>query len=142
MTGPSDKRMSDPEPRITTFEGSTRRVVVAGSAAVKFAKNVEGLRCNLEEARLWRLYHDHPKRGALLCPVLWQAEDGAVLVMEAAEPLPVGFEPWRDAEDVWGCALGDDDPCPFEWASENWGLLRGKPVAIDYGLRAMITPNG
>lgn len=125
-----------PEP-IQTAEGTTRVVAIAGGYAAKFARGDEGRRCNLEEARLWRLYSATPGRGESLCPVVWCSSDGAILLMEAAEPLPEGAEPWHQADEAWDYRAGGDDGSPWEGKIADWGLLRGRPVAVDYALHAM-----
>lgn len=123
--------------RMKTFAGTTRLVVVRGGVAVKFARHAEGRRCNLEEARLWRRYKDHERRGKWLCPVLWCSGDGAVSVMAAAEPLPDGQEPWREADAEWDYMPGGDDGSPWEGKRADWGTLDGRAVAVDYATGAM-----
>jgi hypothetical protein len=85
---------------------------------MKFALHERGARCNLYEALAYPLGSDN----------------GAVLVMRAAEPIPEEeFDMLSDAafpdwEHVAGTAGS-----PFEHdKAENWGRLEGRLVAIDY----------
>lgn len=114
------------------YNGSTRTVITHGSVAVKFAKEAEGRRCNLREAEMWRRYENHPERGSMLCPVLWCAQDGAVLIMRKVEPVGPGFS-FKSLPD-WDYQGPGDDGWPFEPKAEDWGMLNGRLVAVDYSL--------
>jgi hypothetical protein len=52
---------------------------------LKFPRSKWGARCNIYEAKLYESTAGW--RQKLLCPVIWCAPKGAVLVMRAATPL-------------------------------------------------------
>ncbi|MEO6784297.1 MAG: hypothetical protein ABI196_26005, partial [Bradyrhizobium sp.] len=57
--------------------GTTRLVLVIGPWVFKFARGARGRRCNEYETHLFRTVDD--RRRAMLCPVHWCSERGAVL---------------------------------------------------------------
>jgi hypothetical protein len=111
--------------------GTTRRVVLHGGLAVKFSKGDKGRRANLRELELWQRYKEHESRGQMLCPVLWSAEDGSVLIMKRAEPVGPDFD-FSKLPD-WDYMANGDDGCPWEPKAIDWGILDGRYVAVDYG---------
>ena len=117
-----------------TKEGTTRKVILHGNEAVKFAKNDDGRKANIREAFLWARYKEHPLRSQMLCPVLWHADDGAVLIMKRAEQVSTDFDFLQQPD--WDYLSNGDDPCPFEPKGQDWGLLEGRIVAVDYGIDA------
>ena len=118
--------------------GSTRRVVVLGPVAFKFSRGKTGRKCNREEARLWKENRTHPSRGSHLCPVLWSSRRGWLLVMSAAGPLPTAVTTAElYADDWWDYMPGGDDwPCEPKLA--DWGMFKGRIVAVDYAANALI----
>ena len=112
--------------------GTTRKVIVHDGVAVKFAKDERGRRGNLREAELWSRYSDHPERSRMLCPVLWCAGDGAVLIMRQAQPVGEDFD--YSMLPNWDYLGGDDDGDPFEPKALDWGILDGHVVAVDYAV--------
>lgn len=90
-----------------------------------------GLLANMNEATVWDIatLPQHADNGQfvgqshLLCPVLWRSWGGWVLVMRRCEPVSHDFDltPWEEA-----CLDGDDK-------LENYGLLDGHIVKLDYG---------
>jgi len=117
--------------------GSTRRVLIIGPLAFKFAIGPMGARHNRYEADLYR--RTTPRRKAMLCPVIACSGSGAVSVMKAATPLTQSefdelrasgsLPEWSDW-DYLGCG---DDGWPFETHKpDDWGWLNGKLVAVDY----------
>lgn len=119
--------------------GTTRTVVVAGPFAVKLARGRVGRRCNLCEARIWELNKADVSRRDHLAPVLWYHRGGVLLVMAAASPLPAEVEPTEDWADWWDYepARGPCDEWPGEFKREDWGVLDGRRVLIDYSAPAL-----
>ena len=123
---------------LSIHRGTTRVVVVCGSVAVKFPRGERGKRCNKDEGQVWEQNRSHPARGRWLCPVLWHDPNGHVLIMRAAAPLPAGAQPidqlacdWRDYQG------GGDTQCPCEHKPEDWGILDGLMVCVDYSEPAL-----
>jgi len=112
--------------------GTTRRVVVLGPLAIKFAIGPRGRRCNRFEADLY--LRTSERRRAMLCPVLWCSRKGVLLFSRAAEPLTEpeaehllevdGFPDWD--------YVPPDETEPFEYKPSDWGRLDGRLVALDY----------
>jgi hypothetical protein len=107
--------------------------------AMKFPRNKVGLACNRHEAQIWRRNRNHPTRGPRLCPVLWSAPGGWLVVMLAAEPVDDDFNIAEvDVEhgDWWDYIPGGDE-WPCEPKREDWGVLNGRLVAVDYAAPAL-----
>lgn len=115
--------------------GNTRRVVVFGPWAFKFARGRAGVRCNLHEACLFRRARAKPHRQSMLCPVLWCSSPAIVLVMRRAAT-PVTQDQVNERMDnafyEWNYLGEPDDEHPFEWKPSDWGILDGRLVAVDY----------
>jgi hypothetical protein len=112
-------------------------VVVIGPLAFKFAKNEQGRACNLYEANLYRASNE--ERRALLCPVLWVASHGAILIMRAAVPLEkmMSVDEYVEFDARWrNASLEDNRSFPVEPGARNWGWLDGRIVALDYSTPA------
>ena len=93
--------------------GSMRSpVIVIGRFAAKFARNKRGRASNLYEAKLYRSVN--AARRALLCPVLWVSQNGAVQIMRAAEPLTEMM-----TFDEYGEAVDACDTCPERKAAPS-----------------------
>lgn len=119
--------------RLKICKGSSRIVAVSGRIAAKFPRGALGLRCNLFEAQIWAKHRHHSTRRPHLCPVLWCHPEGLVLIMPAVAPLPAGTYPrTRLPEDWWDYMGPGDDEDPTEPKAEDWGILDGELVAIDY----------
>ena len=115
--------------RFTVRRGSTRRVIVIGQFAFKFARlsaRGAGQRCNRYEADLyWRA---KPWRKAMLCPVMACSPRGAVLLAKAAIPLTQSeFDELRKSGglpgwDDWNYdPLDGDGSIPFEFHKrDDW----------------------
>jgi hypothetical protein len=122
---------------ISIREGATRRVLVVGPFAIKFAIGARGRRCNRYEAEC--LSRASVRRRAMLCPVLWCTPSGNVLVMRAARPLTesekaivmriCGFPDWD--------YVPPDETAPFEYKASDWGWLDGRLVSLDYSAPAL-----
>jgi hypothetical protein len=125
------------EMRITISQkGVFRRpVIVVGRWALKIARDWQGCDCNKYEAKLYRSVSD--KRRMMLCPVLWISPWGLLLVMAAAEPTTtmMTIEDYGDLCDEWDYLPGEDG-CPFEPKPSDWGIYRGRLVALDYSTPA------
>lgn len=110
--------------------GATRIVLVFKSFVIKvphyyyaWYNFLQGLVANMTEARTWK-HRDYNNGQDLLCPVLWSSWGGWILIMPKAEV-------FKDS-DVFDMSEhikyfpGDDKP-------NNYGLLNGKIVKLDYG---------
>ena len=119
--------------------GTTRFVVVIGRFAIKVPRNRIGLRCNRHEATLWRLNRANAARRDNLCPVLWSLFAGLILVMTAADPLAPGLSPTDEWADFWDYdpSKGEIDEWPGEFKPEDWGLINGRRVLVDYAAPAL-----
>jgi hypothetical protein len=119
-------------------KGRTRLVLVFGVAvfgvALKIARGKRGRRSNRYEHRLyWRVSE---RRRAMLCPILWCAPLGIILVSRAARPLReeeknhlIDTNEFPD----WDWEHGSpDNESPFEFKASDWGVLDGRVVALDY----------
>ena len=110
--------------------GSSRQVILSGSYAIKVPRSdrQNAGRClNRWEAEMWSVWR--PRFGwTCLCPVVWAAPDGSVLVMQRAT---------QDvsAEEIAAIENSDDHPRPScESKPEHWGRLEdGQVVMLDYG---------
>jgi hypothetical protein len=113
--------------------GTSRLVICIGKFAVKIARNAEGRRCNLDEAKRWRQVK--PKRRTMLCPVLATAPYGVALMMPRARPTSQAEADWllkTGGYPDWDYDGIGDEGHPFEWSAGDWGWLDGKLVALDY----------
>ncbi|MDH1731007.1 hypothetical protein N5F00_16050 [Pseudomonas chengduensis] len=113
--------------------GVYRRVFIASRWAIKIPriKNItSGARCNRWEAEVWRKWR--PKFGwEHLCPVRFCDPLGLILVMDRASQ-PVTFEEVISANDQ---EYNDYYPnVDLEYKAENWGVLAGRMVCVDYGI--------
>lgn len=118
--------------------GSQRRTFVVGRFAIKVPRLHRfraGSRANLEEARIWR--EGWQRFYSELCPVLACLPFGIALVMPAVEIMS------RNQFDSYKAngRLPDHDPDPelYENKPWDWGLLRGRPVVVDYAIRVHMT---
>ena len=112
--------------------GTTRGVFIVGPIAIKLALNRRGVTCNKYEADVFKRVHD--ERRSFLCPVVACSPLGIVLIMRAAASLtdaqydfywgdfPANFPDWYDPH----------EPSPLEPKREDWGMLDGRLVAVDY----------
>jgi hypothetical protein len=122
---------------LSLHSGVSRMVVVCGPVASKFPRGVRGLRSNAYEAGIWKRNKSHPTRGQHLCPVLWCAPFGLLLLMRAAKPLPPDTDLTEVlCEDWWDYMPGGDE-WPCEPKPADWGLLDGRIVAVDYAAPAV-----
>jgi hypothetical protein len=122
-------------PLLTFSSGNTRAVICVGSLAFKLARSARGGRCNQFEAKLYR--SSNPKRQELLCPPLWCAPFGVMLVMRRANPMTddeVRKYVWKPrlSWKAWDYLGQGDVGLPFEHKAADWGWLDGRPVAVDY----------
>ena len=106
---------------VSLRQGATRNVSLTRALALKFPRLtswrtfLNGLLANDQERVFSRL------PDARLCPVLWAAPGGFLVIMCRAQPLPPGVAPlgWNDL--------------PVERKCDSFGLLDGQMVALDYG---------
>jgi hypothetical protein len=112
-----------------------RPVIVIGLVALKIARTEKGRACNRYESNLYRNTTPHCR--AMLCPVLWVSPGGLLLVMRAAEPVTEGMsgKEYLEAGLRWDARPGEDG-CPFEPKAVDWGLYKGRRVALDYSTPA------
>jgi hypothetical protein len=115
--------------------GITRTVFLAGRYAIKvpsmrglcertmagrLASMARGILANQRE----RQWHSYEGWDGLVAPVLHSWLGGLVQVYPRCEPLPDGFEG----------ALPELDPNPGDIKPDNYGLLNGRIVRIDYDM--------
>ena len=112
-------------------------VIVVGPLAFKFARNEQGRASNIYEANLYRSANE--TRRALLCPALWVSSEGTVLIMRAAQPLgrDLAFFEYSALCEAWNYMSGEHT-CPFEPKESDWGLFKGRLVAVDYSTPALV----
>jgi hypothetical protein len=119
--------------------GRTRLVVLFGAVAIKIAIGERGLRCNRFEADLYKRVS--AERRDMLCPVLWCASAGSVLVARRADREITEQEKLRlmdmDGFPDWDYMPPSDEPHPFEFKASDWGWLDGRLVALDYSAPAL-----
>lgn len=108
--------------------GVTRIVLLTDRHAIKLPNFtrwrlfLHGLCANLRERTDWA-----PTRDPRLCPMCWSLPGGWCNVMRRARPL-------TDAE--WATTKRDRrawDGLPTDWKRENFGVLGGRAVLVDYG---------
>ena len=117
--------------------GVTRMVAIQGSLAVKFARDERGRRCNLFEVTTWSECKGK-KRGRHLCPVEWCDPTGAVLIMPKARPLtPPEVVTMRRHNFSWWDYTPLGPGTPWESKPEDWGVVDGCIVAVDYSMPAL-----
>jgi hypothetical protein len=119
--------------------GTTRLVLVIGPWAFKLARGARGRRCNSYEANLFQ--NVNARRSAMLCPVLWCAGSGWLMVMSAATPLAEHEkEELLDSNGFpdWDYMPGEASD-PFEYKASDWGRINGRLVALDYSTPAHCT---
>ena len=121
--------------------GTTRAVIVVEGFAIKIARRHIGRECNLYERRTWEAAKVKEVRRKHLCPVLWCADTGAVLIMRATTPpnekqfaeVKIHSYEWWEGEPM-------DRGSPFEGKLEDWGVLNGEIVAVDYAALSQVDP--
>jgi hypothetical protein len=121
---------------LSVYFGSTRIVIVCGPVAVKFPHGQRGRDGNLCEAGVWERNRHHPINGQRLCPVLWAEPAGHLLIMQAAAPIEGEWPPEELPEWDYDPTVGGDG-WPGEPKREDWGMLHGKPVLVDYAAAAL-----
>jgi hypothetical protein len=113
--------------------GVYRRVILTSKWAIKFPrlKNLfSGARCNRWESEIWLKWR--PKFGwEHLCPVRFCDPFGIILIMDKATQ-PVTFDEIvlvndRDYDNYYPAV-------DLEYKPENWGIVEGKMVCVDYGI--------
>jgi len=114
--------------------------LVVGAWALKVARDAQGRRCNLYEAKLFAAVDVRGRE--LLWPVRGCSGGGWLLVMAAAKPR--AEDDHRDLLDLddfpdWDYRP-DEDGAPFEYkASDWWRRKDGRLVALDYSTPADLT---
>ena len=120
-------------------EGSTRKTVLLWPFAFKFARHEYGARCNKHEAELYLRNRSKRHRRLVLCPVFWCSPSGRLLIMRYATTPVTQAQANERKANAWSEldyeGPGDDEH-PFEWKVSDWGVLRGKVVAVDYATTA------
>lgn len=138
MPAPEASRRRKTAAMLRTATGSQRRTFVLGRFAIKVPRLHRlraGLRANREERRIWRegWQRYYPE----LCPILACFPFGLALVMPAVEIMSSKQFEWYKANGK----LPDNFPDPelYEDKPWDWGLLRGRPVVVDYAMRVHMT---
>lgn len=108
------------------WDGCTRIVLLTDKYAFKIPNvlrwrmMLEGLLANCHE-RDWRNF-----KGCSLCPILFSIRGGFLNVMARCTPLTHDqWEAVRATEDDWVYAT--------DFKYENFGMMNGKVVLLDYG---------
>ncbi len=111
--------------------GSTRRVFLVGSYAVKIPWGVEwrhtlkGILGNINEAQI-SSYH------ASFCPVVWCSWGGFILIMRRAEEMTYNdYKTYKADMDELRKSFWIEEYVEPTFAS--WGFYEGRLVALDYG---------
>lgn len=118
--------------------GCTRIVFIFEKVVVKIPNFtyhwnnfLKGLISNMTERDIWRWNSGQYEKGLshLLCPVLWSMRGGFLIVMKRAETDV--FEKLEEDISFYGpwieAGFGGDDKV------DNYGILNGTVVKIDYG---------
>lgn len=123
-------------------DGRTRLVFMLGPVALKFARGARGRRSNRFEN--CKYAEASERRRNMLCPIIWCAPWGILLVSRAARPLSeeekdhllrtAGFPDWNWERDT-------DNRSPFEFKASDWGRLDGRLVSLDYAAPVLF-PDG
>lgn len=111
--------------------GMSRTVVLIGRYAFKFPWGsfpgshwrmfLRGLLANMNEARIWSV-----TRSPLICPIIWSAPGGFLIVARRCEAV--------SNEEFHGLDTAAWDRWPVERnKADSFGWLGGRLVAIDYG---------
>jgi hypothetical protein len=112
--------------------GTMRLTLCVGRYALKFARGRRGRDANRREQLEWS--RATPPRREMLCPVLWAAPFGLVIVMQRA----VALTRQEQQELLFNHGFPDWDympggpRSPFEFKETDWGRLDGRLVALDY----------
>jgi hypothetical protein len=124
--------------------GQSRRVLILHRIALKFPRSKWGARCNVYEAKLYK--STTAWRRKLLCPVIWCAPWGILLVMRTATSLTeeefVRANERNELPD-WKRVPGSAEVTPFEEDESkfaDFGWLDGRIVVVDYSVPALINP--
>jgi len=118
--------------------GITRTVLITRRYAVKFpslrryGKGLTGLLWSVCRGILANQAEveaqGFPMWKGYLCPILWSSPGCVVIVMPRCEPLPT------DEYERAAIPLPKLEPPPGDDKADNWGLLDGRPVRIDYDM--------
>lgn len=110
--------------------GATRAVLLIGGLAFKLPRPLSwkhfllGLIANMQEVTF------SAAKWPELCPVLWSIPGGFLVVMRRARPLT---QDEFDAIEIPDWLEKGDYYVPMEAKIENFGMLDGRVVAVDYG---------
>ena len=113
--------------------GNHGRVFFLGRVSIKLprlARYSPGMQCNAWEREMWRKWRPLFPCWTNLCPILFADPLGLVVIMRRGQQ-PVSPEAVRAAIDTYPSITAELKP-------EDWGLVDGKVVALDYGITADI----
>ena len=111
--------------------GLTRMVFIVGPYAIKIPSFyggggwwyfLKGLLANMQEYEWSTLYNNEKK----LCPVLWACPGGWLSIMQRVDRV-------CNDDDEIKMSFMSNYPYFKDFKSENFGILDGRLVAIDYG---------
>lgn len=113
--------------------GITRTVYVTRRYAIKVPSLRGGSSGSWVESFCWgilanrseRQWHTYEGWSGQIAPVLWSALGGLVQVYPRCDPLPDGARG----------PLPRLDPCPGDVKPDNFGVLAGRVVRLDYDMR-------
>lgn len=109
--------------------GDFRRVFLVGKVAIKIPRSrfvLLGLRCNRWEREMWQKWR-RIFEWEFLCPIRFADPLGLVVVMpRATQPVTV-----MEIDEAWLNCYPD---VLCEGKPDDWGLVDGQVVCLDYGL--------
>jgi len=92
------------------------------SYVIKWEHNLEASQfCNIGEYRAWNWFYE-TRYAKWFAPVHFVSDDSKLLMMQRADPIKISDLPKRVP--------------PFfgDLKASNWGMIKGKPVCIDYAI--------
>jgi hypothetical protein len=131
--------------KIEMKHGTTRKVLLIGKYAFKFPNWDEyrlflhGLLANQQEALWWREMRDPPEVRTMMCPVLFYAWGGWLVVMPRCKPLSrkefLRLAKYRANNNLFTGFETEFNRVgiPVECKACSFGRLDGRIVAVDYG---------
>ena len=122
--------------RARLLKGTSRCVLVIPPVfALKLPLNEIGAKCNLFEANIYAT--SCPRRQSILCPVIWCSKTGSAMLMKYARPLTdLEYNTYKCKLQFpdWEYKGPHDQADPTESKRENWGIINGEVVAVDYSI--------
>lgn len=105
------------------LKGTMRRVFVFKNIVIKIPLNLKGYLANMNEIYNWYKYKQYKE---YLCPIIFHDLLGLMLVMKRVQPV-------YDLDEYDISFMDYTIPVFNDIKRNNFGLLNGKLVKIDYG---------